>query len=114
MKYIAAIGILLFCSFTNAGTASGKIKNLLVHTDAGNGQGMFMFTIIGQRDGVPACSTVNNGKDWALSLEKESGRAIYSLLLTAQSQGKEVFVLGRGNCNSWGDREEPHYINMID
>ena len=106
--------ILLFASTSSmAGTASGKVTKILSHTDGGNGHGVFLFTIDGQRDNAPACSISDEKKTWALSLEKESGRAIYSLLLSAQAQGKSISVVGRGNCNSWGDSEEPRYVTIL-
>ncbi|GLS27786.1 hypothetical protein [Marinibactrum halimedae] len=113
MRFLVSIAILLISNSSIAGTASGQVTEIIAHTDGGNGHGVFMFYIEGQRDNTPPCSTVGGGKAWAMSLEKESGRAMYSLLLSAQAQGKTVSVFGRGNCDSWGDREEPHYINLI-
>ena len=88
------------------------MTEILVQSNEGNGHGVFMFYIAGERREVPACSTVRGGRSWAMSLEKEFGRAMYSLLLSAQSQGKDVYIHGRGHCSSWGDREEPQYIQI--
>lgn len=70
------------------------------HTD------VVFFTLDGGHTSKPACSA----DSWALSLSTHSGRAMYALLLSAQSQGKQVWVHGTGACAAWGDREEPQYV----
>ncbi len=108
-------GLIITCIPFSAvsGTATGKIVNLLVHKQGGNGAGVFMFEMDGSRAGAPACSTIANGKAWAMSLEQESGRAMYSLVLAAYSSGKTITVNGSNTCDSWGDREEPIYIRGL-
>jgi hypothetical protein len=112
-KFILVLGLLLLPSLTVAGEAKGKITQVLAHTYGGNGAGVFMFVLDGVRSNIPDCSTIAGGKAWAMSLENESGRAMYALALTAYSQGKIVYVHGDGTCSSWGDRENPVYMNII-
>lgn len=109
-KLLISLLVLSLPSF--AGGANGHITQILSHTDQGNGQGVFMFVLDGVRSDAPECSVANGGKAWAMSLENESGRAMYSLILSAQAQGRKIEVIGRGHCNVWGDREEPRYVIM--
>ncbi|MES9957655.1 MAG: hypothetical protein ABW086_11430 [Sedimenticola sp.] len=112
MKKHYLFASLFFDSCAMAGTSNGYVTSVLVTTDGGNGHGVAMFNIDGQRDNPPSCGSIHGGKSWAISLEHESGRGIYSLILSAHSQKRRVYVNGRGNCNSWGDREEPKYVEV--
>ncbi len=112
-KVLFLLLMILVPTIAHSGTASGKLTQVLAHTGGGNGAGVFMFLMDGERTDPPICSTVAGGKAWALSLEKESGRAMYALALSAAAQGKSVFVYGAGNCDSWGDREQPIYMNLV-
>jgi hypothetical protein len=113
MKNIIIIALLLTLSHAViAGTASGNVERILVHSSGGNGQGVAMF-IMENNANKPACSTAANGRAWAFSLENESGKAMYSLLLTAQAQQKSISVKGADNCAAWSDREKATYIFMV-
>ncbi|GLX80544.1 hypothetical protein tinsulaeT_38840 [Thalassotalea insulae] len=96
---------LFFTLSAHGGSAEGKVVSIIAHSDGGNGHGVFMFVLDGERSDVPTCSTDAGGKAWAQSLEKESGRAMYSLVLSAQAQNKTIKIIGYGNCDTWGDRE---------
>lgn len=61
-----------------------------------------------------SCSTAHGGTEWAFSLESKHGEAIYALVLSANAQGKNVKVVGAGDCNVWGDRERPRYVIIDD
>ncbi|MDW6091674.1 hypothetical protein [Vibrio rhizosphaerae] len=109
MKKLTLSNILLgsLLSFTAfAGTGTGTITQVIVHRD-NSGHGVVMFTTQGNTDKAP-CSTVAN--EWAFSLSNELGKAMYSLVLSAQAQAKPVEVKGMHQCNDWGDRETPLYI----
>lgn len=110
MKPIMLLLPLLYSASALPGSITGKVSSVLAHSDGGNGHGVFMFMVEGSKEGNPSCSTVADGNSWAMSLEKEFGRSMYALVLAAHAQGKSVFVEGRGHCNTWSNREEPHYI----
>lgn len=88
---------------------SGKIQQILAHTYGGNGAGVIMFKTEVNANKAE-CSTAGNGSQWAFSLESEYGKAMYSLLLTAQAQNKTVSVVGMNDCSAWADRERPKFI----
>lgn len=107
------LAIFVLPSVAAAGGVIGNITGVIAHSgDGGNGSGLFMFSVEGQRSGAPSCNTANEGKDWAMSLESEAGRAMYALVLSAHAQGKRIYVTGTGHCDSWGDREQPEWISV--
>ncbi len=107
----------LFCAFigsANAGSASGKVLRLYVHAQGGNGEGVAMFKVENRVSAPDDCGGFDGGTEWAISLEKEAGRAMYALLLSAESRGVPVKVYGFDDCDDWGDRERPKYIIRTD
>lgn len=98
---VLIIATLVASAPASAGNESGRIDQLMAHPGD-----VVMFSLDGEHLNKPACST----EPWALSLSTHTGRAMYALLLTAQAQGKQVYVQGAGDCSSWGDREAPLYI----
>ncbi len=116
MKNISILTLTLFLSMlTNvvmAGTGSGKITHLMVHDKVINGEnvGVIIFDVQ-NHIAPPACSS----HQWAFDVNTAPGKAMYSLLLTAAAQGKDVWIYGADDCNAWGDRERPYniYISII-
>lgn len=52
----------------------------------------------------PACSIYG----WAIDLNGSAatgGKAMLATLMWAQATGKQVTIVGKGNCDVWGDRE---------
>ena len=92
-----------------AGDGSGRIQEIMVH-DSSNG-GVVFFRVEGNSNKA-SCSTAGAGKEWAVSLSREFGRAILSQLLAAQSQEKNIYVKGAGDCNDWSDRERPLFVYL--
>lgn len=90
-----------------AGTAQGVVTNLFVHTP-----GVLMFQI---GTGITSSPTCSQGGQWAISLSDLSAKPMMALLLSAQSQGKRVYVQGYTNtCAAWPDRELPSYVILLD
>lgn len=113
MKPFYLILVLALSHITYAGSGSGKVQQILVHSAGGNGSGVAMFKMENNNNKV-ACSTVDSGSQWAFSLENEYGNAMYALLLSAQAQGKSIVIVGANDCAAWGDRERPSYIYLDD
>ena len=114
MKTLQLVLVLAVVStFTKAGTGDGKVSQITAHSENGNGEGVVMFQTE-VNSNKPACSSAFNGSHWTFSLEKESGKAMYSLLLTAYAQQKSVSVVGYDNCNIWPDRESVRYLYIDD
>ena len=85
MKIIVLFLGAIFIQLAYAGNGSGTIQQIIAHTSGGNGAGVVMFKTMSNTNKA-ACSTTDGGTQWAFSLEKEHGRAMYSLLLSAQAQ----------------------------
>ena len=109
-KIMLLIAALASSHMAYAGHGTGKIELLLAHPGVNN-QGVIMFKTENNFNKA-ACSTVEEGRQWALSLATEHGRAMYSLLLSAQAQDLDVTVIGANDCAAWGDRERPEYIHI--
>jgi hypothetical protein len=101
MKYLFFILSLILPGAAFSGAGDGKVTLLMP------GNGVVIFKIESHIN-KPACST--QGDDWALSLATDAGRAQYALLLSAQAQGRSVWVTGANNCAAWGDREAPSWV----
>ena len=114
MKYqLFLLTTLAVCNFSIAGEGSGKVSQITAHSDGGSGQGVIMFKTEFNTNKAE-CSTAFDGSHWTFSLEHESGKAMYSLLLTAYAQDKNIRVVGGDNCSIWGDRETARYISIDD
>ncbi|SHG39820.1 hypothetical protein [Massilia sp. CF038] len=86
----------LCMSGAQAGTASGKVLSVT----AGNSI-LFAFRV-GPVSGKASCSPSD---DFVIDNSTAWGKAMISVILSAQAQGLTVSVIGTGNCNVWGDRE---------
>lgn len=95
----------LFCNCALAGASLGKVTGLLV-----NNQGAAIFSA-GTHDNKPACATAGG---WIFDSTAAAGKTIISVILSAQAQGKQVQVIGTGNCTYWGDRENISYLTVYD
>lgn len=104
LSFIAAATLL---TSAQAGTASGKVTNLFMHSPD-----IVMFSA-GPIGGAPSCASGTH--QWAISLSDPAGKGFLAILLSAQAQGKSIIVHGYTNtCRDWGDRELPTYIVIID
>lgn len=102
-KILCAIAVVISSLNTAASLASsatGKITIIIPH--AGD-QVFFNITNHSQT----GCITTDTGR-FRIDLTTHTGRAIYSLLLSAQAQDKELEVVGLGTCT--GTREDVNYI----
>jgi len=101
---------LAVCGFSiaHAGNAQGLVSGIFVHTP-----GVLMFQVGTTINSAPSCAS--GMKQWAISLADPMGKSMMALLLSAQAQGKQVYVHGYTNtCRDWGDRELPSYAILID
>lgn len=96
----------LFAS-AQAGSASGKVTDIFMHSPD-----VVMFGA-GTISGVASCAT--STQQWAIKLSDPAGKGFLAILLSAQAQGKSVYVKGYSNtCRDWSDRELPSFIVIID
>ena len=87
-----------------AGNSSGTPTGVMAAQN-----GIVIFSA-GTKAGGPACAAVPN--DWAVDTSTAEGKAIYALLLTAVSTGRNVSVNGANNCSAWGDRETAAQLQL--
>lgn len=107
-KFLGAIvTTALASSSAYAGNSTGKVSNIFMHSPD-----VVMFAA-GNINGVPSCAS--GTKQWAIKLSDPAGKGFLAILLSAQAQGKSVYVHGYTNtCRDWPDRELPSYIYIID
>lgn len=90
----------------SGGTGSGTVSFIL---PTAYGQVFFRTT---NAQSQPACAT----QGWAFDLTgtfSNGGKAMLSTLLTALAAGKQVNIIGKGNCDVWSDRESVDYIIIM-
>ena len=96
---------------------------LPVVASAGSGSGLVELEAVGEWNGMqlvffftsthankPSCNIYH--QRWVLDLASERGKAQYSLLLAAQSSGKQVKVEGSGQCDVWYNSETVHWVGF--
>ncbi len=79
-----------------------------------NEYGVVFFHTNGARSALPTCNYPVIANRFVISANTDAGKAMVSLLLTAQARGKRVFVGGTGNCNVWGDTETVSHLQVED
>ena len=104
MKTIIIFFLLLVSSISFAGNQSGSVQKLFVsgRDYAAPNQNPTHLNITGNYIAKPACATSGY---WAVDTDTQQGKSILSLLLTAYATGKEISLLGTGNCSLRPDME---------
>ncbi len=94
-------------------TAQAAVSQGLVSGIAMHSPGILMFKVGTVINGAPSCAISTN--EWAISIADPMGKSLMALMLSAQAQGKQVFIVGYNNtCRDWGDRALPAYAFVID
>ncbi|WP_281560848.1 hypothetical protein [Thalassomonas sp. RHCl1] len=88
-KYLLLISTLLF---TNLSYAAGKITYLNVVDDT------VYFTTDEAKASTPGCVVTENAQQWTVSLNNKTGRALYSLLVTAMAGKQAINVETGADC----------------
>ena len=103
--------ISLFASFSGAqagANAQGTVSGIFVHTP-----GILMFQVGTAITASPSCAS--GTKQWSIALTDPMAKSMMALLLSAQAQGKQVYVFSYlDTCRDWGDRVVPSYAVLID
>jgi hypothetical protein len=103
-KLICIITLLVVTSSHSAGTVDFlKIDKDIV---------LFSTTEV-KTDASPTCVNAGNADKWAVSLKSESGRAIYSLLVTAMAKDLGLDVESANDCADAEGLERASGVNMI-
>lgn len=102
---LAAAALSTFAGAAFAGNSSGTPAGVLAAQN-----GIVIFSA-GTKAGGPVCASIPN--DWAVNTTTPDGKAIYALLLTAISTGRNVAVTGTNNCDAWGDRETAAQLLLL-
>lgn len=104
LTFVATAALL---TSAQAGSSSGRVSNIFMHSPD-----IVMFAA-GTINGTPSCSS--GTQQWAIKLSDPAGKGFLAILLSAQAQGKSVYVQGYTNtCRDWADRELPSYIVILD
>ncbi|WP_218420052.1 hypothetical protein [Alteromonas lipotrueae] len=105
-KYAIGIICLLFIQTLSADTVTGKVSQIWVNQKV-------WFRL----DTMPSASNLNVECNvtarFVADATTDKGRAIYSAILMAKASGKEVLVVGGGNCDLHSDSEGIAYISIL-
>lgn len=104
-KLIAALLVAVASSSSFAGSASGSVNYIFVQSP-----NILAFQVGTTVSSPPTCSTLNQ---FAVKLDTVFGKNLYAMLLSAQSQGRNVEVYGSGVCDAWPDRERPSWMRIL-
>lgn len=103
MKYY--LSVLFFLTFPTL--ASSQINFLNIVGD------VVEFSLVdGKEHQIPQCVSSENAELYAVSLTSESGRAIYSLLITAMASGQLIDVNSSGDCSVSPNIETASSVNI--
>ena len=101
---------LLIPSTANAGQADFGRPVGIIFTQ----WNVVLFTTNGVRYNPPTSCANFQVNRFAIPTNTDWGKAMVSMLLTAQARGKRVWINGSGNCNLWGDSEGVDYLVIED
>ena len=82
-----------------AGTQSGFVKSLYVR----DSDGVILVDLTGTGTLHPACALQTY---WVLNETSQNAQRLFSMLLTAQTTGHVVTIVGKDTCNRWPDGED--------
>jgi len=80
----------------------------------GTSNGAVLFNTSGVRGAVPACQGASVPQRFAINASTVAGQAQASLLLTAYSLHKQIYIHGSGVCDIWGDTETVNFFMMVE
>lgn len=102
---------LLFISLASTvfagGQITGQIKTIAIDRTYVSPKAFVQVT--GDKENSPSCHT-NSSWSFALPLETDEDRAVYSLLLSAHATGKTAQLEGRGLCEVHSSIETLTYL----
>jgi hypothetical protein len=75
--------------------------------------GVVLVSTSGQRSGVPSCASAHSAR-FALNATTDAGKVQLAGLLSAHAAGKQVGIIGTGNCAVYGDSESISYFHIAD
>lgn len=96
-----------FCVAANAGS-TGQVRAKNIHFMP---NGVVLFWFDGTHQSPPACATIRNR--FAINGSTAAGKVQVAGLLSAYSMGRSVVIVGKGNCDAWGDTESVNYFLTV-
>jgi len=86
--------------------AAGTVDFLKIDKD------IVLFSTTETKASSPTCVATENADNWAVSLKSESGRAIYSLIVTAMAKELALDVDSAGDCADAEGLERASGVNL--
>ena len=105
-----------------AATASPQVASTIT-SGAGPGlitqvygmkSGAVLFNLSGERTSPPACQGPTIPTRWAIDASTTTGQAMLAVFLSAAAQGRQLGIVGTGECTIEGDTETVNYFEVID
>ena len=103
MKYVITILVILYSSSSLA----AKVSYVSVKNDK-----VYFSTAIAKSHTIPTCVTTENTNKWALNIAEPSGRAMYSILVTAMAANMDLSVVSANDCGAETGYERPIEITL--
>lgn len=104
--------LLAVCLLIGSGAANASTTSPAYITDITVQNGIVVFNQAGNRTAPPACQGSTVPKRWSFSGMSADGQVMMSLLMSAYSLHKQVFIAGQNACNAWPDSEAIAYMIM--
>lgn len=100
------IVFLVFVSYTTyAGDTVGTISDLVV-----NDQDQVLIAV-GEMSNLDECASLSK---YVLDLTTIHGKAMYSMILSAQAQKKPIKIAGSKQCNIRSNAESVRYVRIVE
>ena len=96
-----------YCSDAAGGTVT-LTKSIATVSGVQTGN-VFLFATNGARPPVPACAVTGNL--WVLDASTTGAQNAIAMILSAQAQGRTIWVHGTGSCTVWSDTESASVID---
>ncbi|GLX78738.1 hypothetical protein tinsulaeT_20780 [Thalassotalea insulae] len=104
MKKLVILGLSVVSLAT---VAEGNLTKLKVAADV-----VYFATDEVKQHGLPACVASASEQEWAVSLNTATGKAMYSLLVTASASNRKITVTSANDCADAVGFERAHSVEL--
>ena len=107
MKLLPSLTLVLLSSVSCLSLASVKISNMALQDNL-----VTFTTTPAKPDTALACVDSGSKDTWAAAIDTYSGRALYTMLVTAVGENLSLEIESAGDCNAAGNIERPAMVRI--
>jgi len=107
MKLLPSLTLVLLSSVSCLSLASVKISNMALQDNL-----VTFTTTPAKPDTALACVDSGTKDTWAAAIDTYSGRALYTMLVTAVGENLSLEIESAGDCNAAGNIERPAMVRI--